>query len=78
MASINATSVIVVGGYSNGTACSKSTYILDVESGIWKEGPELQVGRVDVLCGSIRNSAVGCNLFWGGVGAGIEHLIVSL
>ena len=58
MAALNETSVMVIGGYSNGTACSQDTYILNTLAGTWVEGPPLNVGRVDHSCGSIRTSAV--------------------
>jgi hypothetical protein len=58
MAALNETTVMVVGGYSNGTACSQSSYILNTVTGTWVEGPPLSVGRVDHSCGSIRTSKV--------------------
>ena len=53
-------SIIVIGGYSNGVACSQDTYILNTQSGSWVKGPDLKTGRVDVACGAVRNSQVSC------------------
>ena len=64
MAMINDTAAMVIGGYSNGTACSQDTYILNTETGAWTQGPSLNVGRVDQSCGSIQIKKVSlCTTF---------------
>jgi hypothetical protein len=64
MAMLNETAAMAIGGYSNGTACSQDTYILNTITGNWTQGPPLNVGRVDQSCGSVRIQKVYCLFFW--------------
>ena len=54
MAVLNETASMVIGGYSNGTACAQDTYILNTGTGAWTVGPSLNIGRVDQSCGNVQ------------------------
>ena len=58
MVMINATSVMVIGGYqgkSGGT--SGKTFLLDGVTKVWREGPELKQKRRDHSCAMIRKDS---------------------
>ncbi len=57
MVLLNETTVLVVGGHNAETPYSNETYLLDSDTGVWSEGPRLNIGRHDHSCGRIRTDS---------------------
>ncbi len=67
MVTINATTVMVIGGYNKMFPFSASSYYFNIAEETWKEGPLLTFGRHSHKCGIIRKTGKKSIVVVGGV-----------